>query len=232
MYPLPVSVETYGRPFVDGIDVMGYIGGKHPVLSRELVIVCADLDAMGPVGVAPATDLEQRGVAASALLEVARVQSRSAQAFSTPERTILFAVWPGGRLDHAGFRAYLNRPVWPLDATRAVIYIGLRKSDSARLRGVLSSHGVDLYAVSPADSLVQDQAVMSAPVPNPTASAPAGAQAEGGDDLSRAMDQASLAAERMAREANDLLVSLAASPVPLPSEPSGRPPSRVRVDGH
>lgn len=215
---LVVQVVTGRQQTVGAINVLGYLGGKHPVLSEELVIVCADLDAMGRIGGVSTVDYKRFGTDVAALLEVARVQAEAARVFGVPDRTLLFAAWAGGLLDHAGFQGYLNRPVWPLEATRAIIYLGLDPKDEPRLREQLAGHGILLYVIHPPGSLA-NPGVRLVPSLAQTRMAVSGeAVVEIEVDMSQTFERASLLAETMAEETNDLLLRLAvmaspASPV-------------------
>src|SRR5690606_28650963 len=94
-------------------------------------------------------DFENYGLGTAALLEVARNLSYVSRRWMMPGRTVLFAVWSGARTGHAGLRAYLQHPAWPLAQTRSVVYLGLRPEDEADVRAILDRHGIALHAVPP-----------------------------------------------------------------------------------
>lgn len=198
------------QPAAGVINVLGFLGGKHPVLSEELIIVCADLDAMGWVSGVRTVDFEHFGTDVAAMLEVARMQAEASRVLGVPDRTVLFAAWAGGRLGHAGFRSYLNRPVWPLEATRAVIYLGLDPEDEAILREQLVRYGIILHAVPMPGTLVDPGIRL---IPSPTQkrmaiSRHSDAEVKVEADMSEAFERASLLAGKMVEEVRDLLVQL------------------------
>lgn len=149
-----LRVEGLALPQAGGLNVLGYTPGKHPALAEELVIVCADLDAVGTFAGVPTLDTAHLGVGATALLEVAEHYAFFARFESLPERSVLFAVFSGGRQGHAGLRAYLRHPLWALDHTRAVIYVGLDPSEEPAVRSLLDVYDLPLRLVAtPPDTL-------------------------------------------------------------------------------
>ncbi len=149
-----LHVVTLALPHAGALNVFGYTPGKHPVRANELVIVCADLDAVGTFAGVPTLDTAHLGVGAAALLEVARQYAFFARFESLPERSILFAVFSGAWQGHAGLRAYLHHPLWALDHTRAVVYVGLDPTDEPAVRSLLASYDLPLHVVaSPRDTL-------------------------------------------------------------------------------
>jgi len=151
----------------------GYVGGKHPPVATEAVLVCADLGGSGSAGTpAAAANADSSGsgspnaaapeaVEAAALLEVARVYGLAAQYTLMPERSVIFTLWSRGPDDDplAGLREYVHRPTWRLDAVRAVIYVGLPARLRPDARALLAEHGIALY-------------IAHAPSPAPSATAP------------------------------------------------------------
>lgn len=135
----------------------GYVAGKHPARSRELVIVCADLG---------------RSLAdAAAVLELARVYAAFARFGLVPERTILFALWssgagpsagaeafPGAEAapNRAGLAAFLRNPTWSMERVRAVLYAGLEPRREAALRTLVQPYGMRFYAIQ-AEPPVQER---------------------------------------------------------------------------
>lgn len=133
--------SLFGRPS----GYVGYVGGKHPPISKEAVLVCADLSQ------------EQAASEATALLEVARLYGIASQYTLMPERSVIFGLWPRltGQDDPlAGLRAYLQQPTWRLDRVRAVIYVGLDARLRPEAQALLSERNIALYRVeaSPAGS--------------------------------------------------------------------------------
>jgi hypothetical protein len=162
---LQVRADADAQAQASAINIGGYVTGKHPVLLRELVIVCADLDAVGRMGRVRTLDYAHLGAGVSALLELARNYSYYNRFWEAPERSILFAVWSGGRTGNAGLRAYLNAPTWPLEQTRAVVYLGLDAPEVGAVRALLEPHGVPLYTVALPDSLKPRPVVAVLPDP-------------------------------------------------------------------
>ena len=116
--------------------VAGYVVGKHPVRQRELVVVGAALPAGGaaPTG-------------AAAVLELARAYSAFAAFGLVPERTVLFALWPGA----GGLSAYLETPTWAIEDTRAVL--SLDPAPGVNVDTLAAAYGLRAYAVRPAADL-------------------------------------------------------------------------------
>ena len=114
----------------------GYVSGKYPLRSSELVVVAVAL------GDAPET--------VGGVLELARVTARVSRFFVAPERTLLFLALPGAPGDPAPLRAFFTVPAWPLDSTAAVVYVGLGADGAARVGEALRPLGVRLVAVPPA----------------------------------------------------------------------------------
>lgn len=157
-----LRTDTDYLPRAAAINTMGFVAGKDPVRSSELVIVCADLDVAGPFMGARKTRAEDLGVGTAALLELARNYAYYARLISIPERTILFAVWSGSRMDHAGLKAYLRSPFWALDQTAMVLYVGLSEEKAGEVREILEPFGIPLETVAwPADTLLTRSIVTS-----------------------------------------------------------------------
>ena len=142
------------------VNVMGYLAGKTPGLREEVVLVCSDLDAISNLGGVQALDLQHIGSATSALLEVARDFGLSAHFEPVPQRTLLFAVFSGARVNDAGLRAYLAAPLWPLGQTVAVVYVGLRASREEGIRKLLDPFGIRLIAIQPSGHALPEEDVL------------------------------------------------------------------------
>ena len=152
--PWVVTVEPVATS-PDVVNVLGYAPGKHPSLHRQLVIVCADLDA----GV---TD-PLRVAGAAAVLGTSGQVGRFTRLWALPERTVLFALWSPGERGVEGLAAYLADPLWRLDQTVSVIYVGLEPEREDRARALLDEVGVplrvlrvDTAAVSVAEATVAE----------------------------------------------------------------------------
>lgn len=145
--------QAPGRP----LGYVGYVGGKHPPVAQEAVLVCADLTREAPAA------------EAAALLEVARLYGVASQYTLMPERSVIFALWPhaasqGAGQDEplAGLRAYLRQPTWRLDAVRAVIYVGLPAGLRDSAEALLAARGIALYRVEAPPPVVADTAEATA----------------------------------------------------------------------
>jgi hypothetical protein len=144
---LIVRVVGDYQPRAGALNILGYVPGKHPLLSGDLVIVCADLDAIDGLGGVPALDTRHLGEGAAAVLELARLYGSFSKYWTFPDRSLLFSVWSGARNDHGGLRAYLQNPTWLLDRTRAVIYVGLDPRSEQPVRELLAEKGIPLHAL-------------------------------------------------------------------------------------
>ena len=154
-----LEVEVEARRMVEGINIMGYVPGKVPPRSDELVVVCADLDAIGDMGGARVIDRAHDGAGTAAVLELARQYELFSEFLTIPDRTLLFAVWSGARTGHAGLRDFLDKPVWDSDRIRSLIYVGPDPADTTQLRTLIGQKGWRFHMVMPPDSL--------APAPEP-----------------------------------------------------------------
>jgi hypothetical protein len=144
-----VRVTTDFQPNAGALNILGYVAGKHPVLARELVMVCADMDAMGSFAGVTVTDFRNFGISTAALLEVARSLSFVSHRWQLPSRTVMFALWSGSRLGHEGLRYFLKNPTWSLDSITSIIYIGLE--DEKTVREILSPYDIRFHVVPPPD---------------------------------------------------------------------------------
>lgn len=160
--PLNLRVMTEFAAQGGAINVMGYVTGKHPALARELVVVCADLDDTGAFAGTETIDLERFGRGTAALLETARHFGYVSRLSPLPERSLLFAVWSGSALGHAGLKAFVEHPPWDRSQIRAVVYLSLDARRAEAVRAVLAPHGIPLIAVpSPADALGAERVVLA-----------------------------------------------------------------------
>lgn len=177
-----IAAETYGRPVrlerrivgrvrsdyeprAGAMNVMGYIAGKHPVHARDLVLVCADLDALSDFAGVPTIDFENFGMGTAALLEVARNLSFVSRRWSLPERSVMFAVWSGSQLGHQGLRYFLEDPLWSIGRITSVIYVGLNADEEPVVRKLLEDHGLTLQTISPSAEPLFERPFVLAPDP-------------------------------------------------------------------
>jgi hypothetical protein len=218
---LRITTEYHRR--AGAINTLGYVAGKDPVHARDLVLVCADLDAVGQFAGIRTLDFANFGLGTAGLLEVARNVAYVGRRWSMPDRSILFAVWSGARFEHAGLRAFLRHPTWDVNRIKAVIYIGLDASEAPMVRDVLAVHGIPLYVVPPpVEPLHEPQIVMLPPVlprqlareqPNPPAPPPLS------QIVTRGVEEARHMAEQALRLAmRESMTSRAPMP-DLPAEP-------------
>ena len=157
-------VATDSRPMAGAINIMGYVAGKHPKYSKQMVIVCSDMDAVGQFVGIRTIDFAHFGIGTAALLEVARNVSHVARYWVIPDRTVMFAIWSGARIGYSGLRSYLEHPTWSLDQTAAIIYVGLAREDIPAVRELLESFDLPLYVVSgPGKPLYEYDTVLMPP---------------------------------------------------------------------
>lgn len=197
----------YAPPPQEARTTLGYVAGKHPERAAEAVLVAARLR---PAAGAPARGAAPPGVGTAALLELARLYGTAARYGNVPERTLLFAVFSGGGEPLAGLRQYLRYPLWPLDRTRAVVYLGLDPAEEAAVRSLLAEWGLPLFAVPP-DSL------LNAPAPAVQEPTPGNRRrGEAAATRSSALVAAGVGqALALADSANTLLFRLAVTPHPF-----------------
>ncbi len=117
------AIQTVVRRFSD-VNVAGLLPGSHPQLARQLVIVSAHYDHLG-VGEPVESDSIYNGAYDNAsgtalLLCLADAFSRLPQ---RPARSMLFLALTAEEPGLLGSRAYVNRPLVPLDRTMANINI-------------------------------------------------------------------------------------------------------------
>ncbi len=143
------------------INILGSIAGKHPVSSRDAVLICTDLDAMNAYAGIPTVDFQNFGVGASALLEVARNLAYVSRRWSLPERSVLMGIWSGSQFGHQGLRHFLANPTWTLERITAVIYVGLAADEVPEVRRLVEEYGLTLQVIpSPDTPLFERQLVL------------------------------------------------------------------------
>jgi hypothetical protein len=140
-----VSSEAVQR--VGSLNVSAFRAGRNPMLSSRLVIVAVDMDGLPWLTGTRIGGIESTGIAPAAVLEVARAMGRGTAVVPAPDMTVMFKFLSGGWVENAGLNAYLNQPVWPLDATEAVIYVGLTEERRESVEEMLALHGVRLVVI-------------------------------------------------------------------------------------
>lgn len=144
-----VRVRTVYQPQAGAINILGYLSGKHPAHQRELVILCADLDAAGHFAGVESMDFRNFGIGTAAALEIARNLSFVSSRWSVPERSVMVAIWSGSELGHEGLRYFLDHPTWDLTRVRSMVYLGLDPQEEPAVRALLKPHKIELTTVPP-----------------------------------------------------------------------------------
>jgi Zn-dependent M28 family amino/carboxypeptidase len=101
-------------------NVLAFFPGNDPQKIQEVIVIGAHRDHFGQQAglLFPGADDNASGTAV--LLEVARAM---ATAGARNARTVLFVSFSGEEEGLLGSRLYLQRPVWPINSTRAMINI-------------------------------------------------------------------------------------------------------------
>ncbi len=212
--PLSVRVAATYYPSASAVNVMGYVAGKNPELSDELILVCADIDAIGPAAGSHTLDLQHFGIGAAAMLELARNYSFFARRSFLPERTILFAVFSGSRMERTGMEQYLQTPFWPLQKTHSVLYVGLPEERRMEVKQTLDAYHIPLrWVAPPADTLFgSGRLFVPAQVQHP---APPGSPSKNALTLSGIFQRARVEAIQMAEEGHRMLLQEVVTPAPV-----------------
>ena len=134
--PVPLRVRAPGAHERPVMSVLGLLAGKDPGLAEELVLICTEIDAQGSMG---------EGTAA--LIELAQRYRSFMTTELFPRRSLMFGVFYGYEERHAALRHYLDQPLWPLAATRAVLYIGADPAHEAEVRRTLEARGLKAYLI-------------------------------------------------------------------------------------
>ncbi len=206
-----LHVSTDFQQEAGAVNVVGFLSGKNPVRRDELIIVCADLDALATIAGAQALDLQTFGVQAAALLEVARNYELLSQISSAPERSLLFAVFSGSRLDNTGLRAYLQNPLWDLTQTSALVYVGLPGHREDEVRNLLAPLDIPLFTIAPPAAPHSDPEPLVVSVPAYAQRAgirPGDASGRPVPSVSELVDEAVSHARTLATETNEILLPL------------------------
>lgn len=147
-----LTIEAEFDPAAAYVHVMGILPGSHPVERNRLVVLGASLDS-GADPVSPTLlDPDGTGIAASALLEAARVLGREDDQGRGQPHSILFAWWAGGAQSNAGLKGFVAQPPWSSGALGPLFYAG--RPDET-LGGVVVHLGRDALQSSAAASPVR-----------------------------------------------------------------------------
>ncbi|MEX0822334.1 MAG: hypothetical protein WD021_09335 [Rhodothermales bacterium] len=163
---LLAQIGTEYQPRAGAINILSYISGKDPVKRRELIVLCADLDAMGHFAGVSAIDYGNFGISTAAVMEVARNLSYVSRRWTVPDRSVMIAIWSGSQVGHAGLRDFLENPTWPLDRIGSVVYVGLSSDEEADVREMLGDVGIPLTVIRRPEEPLFDRDVVLVPSPS------------------------------------------------------------------
>lgn len=152
---LRVEVDASTYPSLPTLNVAGFMTGRHPALSQELIIVAADIATWPMISGERVFDLADLGVGLSAMLEVARNEQSIARRLPHPARTVMFVAL--NSRDGQGLERLLATSPWLHDQIRRVIYIGLLDEDEAAVRRVLEPYEIPLDIVRASGTLTSGQ---------------------------------------------------------------------------
>lgn len=173
---LSARVATSFQSRAGAINMMGYFSGKHPVRRHKLVIVCADLDALGAYAGVSTLDFRNFGTSAAALLEMARNLGYVTRRWQVPDRSVMIAVWSGSRIENAGLRHFLESPTWSIADVTSLVYVGLAPSERASIEELLAPYDIRLVAIPPVPDPLYPEDILL--IPDPTVQRLAGARDE------------------------------------------------------
>jgi hypothetical protein len=113
------------------VNVLASLPGNDPDLTQEILLIGAHRDHFGQQAglIFPGADDNASGTAV--MLEIARAL---AKANARGKRTIVFASFSGEEQGLVGSRLYLERPIVPIGATKAMINIDHTGIGNGRLR--------------------------------------------------------------------------------------------------
>ncbi|MBT8399702.1 MAG: hypothetical protein KJO98_04440 [Rhodothermia bacterium] len=151
--PLRIEIIAEEDPTGSGINVVGFVPGKDPVLAREAVLLCTHLDAVGSFGGADFMDLQNYGVEVAAVLDVVRQFSSFSRLTRIPERTLIVAFVAGGTIHSGGFRALLRQPLWDMESVRSIVYVGAPAGGADSLIAAAGQFRDRLRIVQAADTI-------------------------------------------------------------------------------
>jgi Zn-dependent M28 family amino/carboxypeptidase len=111
------------RTIIADRSVVAKLEGSDPQLKNEAVLISAHYDHNGVDGSQIFNGADDNGSGTVAVIEIAEAFLAAAQRGQRPGRTILFAVWGSEErcCGLLGSRAWVERPLWPLDKTIAAL---------------------------------------------------------------------------------------------------------------
>jgi len=124
-------------------NVIGILPGHDPVLKNEAIVIGAHYDHLGHGGsgslAANSTEIhhgaDDNASGTAAVIELARQFAKEKK----NKRTIIFVAFSGEEDGLFGSKYYVNKPVWPLDKTIAMInldMVGRLKDDKLNVGGI------------------------------------------------------------------------------------------------
>ena len=145
-------------------NVLGLLPGSDPILRQEVIILGAHYDFVGnDAGGSLYSGANDNASGVAVLLEIARVLHE--QGYS-PKRSILFAAWGAQEPGQVGSNYYLANPLFPLQATVAMIQLdGVGGGDGFNLgvQGAANTDGELLFTLSAVELIAQEKLVYTSP---------------------------------------------------------------------
>jgi hypothetical protein len=113
---LTASLNTDG-PVLKSSNVLGYISGSDPVLSKEVIVITAHYDHIGIENGVVYNGADDDGTGTVALLEIAEAFMTAKKEGNGPKRSILIMTVSGEEKGLLGSSYYVNHPIIPLERT-------------------------------------------------------------------------------------------------------------------
>lgn len=111
-------------------NVVGLIEGSDPKLKSETILLTAHYDHLGVRNGAVYPGANDNASGTAGVMELARMFAASE---TRPKRTVLFVVFGSEEEGMLGSHYYCNRPLRPLETTRAVINLDMIARDEAHI---------------------------------------------------------------------------------------------------
>jgi hypothetical protein len=113
---LTANLNTDG-PILKSSNVLGYISGSDPVLSKEIIVITAHYDHIGIENGVVYNGADDDGTGTVALLEIAEAFMNAKKEGNGPKRSILIMTVSGEEKGLLGSNYYVNHPIIPLERT-------------------------------------------------------------------------------------------------------------------